>query len=139
MAISKTLNPAATHHLPSFITPPGETDTLMVVTAVFLLLVVLMIGNLYLQLHAFPEHRAHRTNKVQFEIVAVLALLALFTHNHLYWIAALLLAMVTFPDLSTPLSTIADSLRKIAGDGNGETKPEPTPESQPGHSPQHKA
>ena len=30
------LNPAASEHLPLFITPPGETDVLMVVTAAIL-------------------------------------------------------------------------------------------------------
>jgi len=51
---------------------------------------------------------------LQFEIVAVLGLLALFTHVHLFWIAALLLAMIDLPDFSTPLRSIAGSVEKIA-------------------------
>jgi type VI protein secretion system component VasF len=51
---------------------------------------------------------------VQFEIVAVLALLALFTHNHAFWIAGLLLALVPLPDISTPLTSMAQSLRLMA-------------------------
>jgi len=31
-----------------------------------------------------PERMAHKSQKLQFEIVAVLGLLALFTHNHLF-------------------------------------------------------
>jgi hypothetical protein len=58
---------------------------------------------------------AHRGQKVQFEIVAVLGLLSLFTHNHLFWIAGLLLAFVPLPDFSTPLTSMAQSLGKIAG------------------------
>jgi hypothetical protein len=58
---------------------------------------------------------AHRGQKIQFEIVAVLALLALFTHNHAFWIAGLLLALVPLPDFTTPLSSIAASLERIAG------------------------
>jgi hypothetical protein len=58
---------------------------------------------------------AHSTQKVQYEIVAVLALISLFTHNHLYWIIGLLLALVQIPDFSTPLSRMADSLAKMAG------------------------
>ena len=58
---------------------------------------------------------AHRTEKIQYEIVAVLALISLFTHNHLYWILGLLLALVQIPDFSTPLSRMADSLAKMAG------------------------
>jgi hypothetical protein len=42
-------------------------------------------------------------------------LLALFTHNHLFWIAGLFLAMIDLPDLSTPLRSIARSVASIAG------------------------
>lgn len=89
----------------------------MGVVAVFLLVMTLIVGNLYFQLHALPEHKAHRMNRGQFEIVAILSLLALFTHNHLFWVAALLLAMVNIPDFSTPLAAIADSVGTIAGKG----------------------
>jgi hypothetical protein len=109
------IHPEATHHLPFFITPPGETDILLNVMIVFLALIVFLIGILYLRLHALPEHMAHRTQKVQYEIVAVLALISLFTHNHVYWILGLLLALVQIPDFSTPLSRMADSLAKMAG------------------------
>ena len=110
-----TMNPAAPHHLPPFIAAPGETDVLMAVMAVFLLLAVVGIGVLYLKLHALPEQMAHRGQKVQFEIVAVLALLALFTHNHVFWIAGLLLALVPLPDFLTPVTSMAQSLGRIAG------------------------
>jgi hypothetical protein len=112
--VADTLHPAATQHLPSFITPPGQTDVLMTVTIVLLITIVLVIGNLYLRLHALPERMAHRANLVQFEIVAVLALLALFTHNHIFWVAALLLALIRVPDFSTPIASIAESLDKLA-------------------------
>ncbi len=113
--MTTVIHPEATHHLPFFITPPGETDILMNVMMVFLALVVFLIGILYLRLHALPEHMAHRTQKVQYEIVAVLALISLFTHNHIYWIIGLLLALVQLPDFSTPLSRMADSLARMAG------------------------
>lgn len=107
-------HPAAAKHLPAFITGPGQTDVLFVVMVVFLIGVVLLVGNFYFRLHALPEQMAHRSQKVQFEIVAVLALLALFTHNHLFWIAALLLALVQLPDFSTPIGSMARSLEKLA-------------------------
>ena len=110
-----TIHPAAIEHLPIFVTAPGQTDILFYVVVIFILAMILIVGNLYFQLHALPEHMAHRTSKVQMEIVAVLALLALFTHNHLYWIAALLLAFIEFPDFSTPMTSIAQSLEKLAG------------------------
>ena len=113
--MAQALHPATVDHLPGFITEPGQTDYLFVGVVIFLVLVVLIIGNLYFQLHAVPERMAHRTSKVQMEVVAVLALISLFTHNHLFWIAGLLLAFVHIPDFSTPLYSIAQSLRKLSG------------------------
>ena len=118
--MSAPTHPAATEHLPMFVTPPGETDVLMVVTAVFLLLGVLMFGLFFLRLHTMPERMAHRTHKLQFEIVAVLGLIALFTHMHIFWIAGLLLAMIDLPDFITPLKRIAGSSEKMAGLKPGE-------------------
>jgi hypothetical protein len=106
---------AALDHLPFFITPPGQTDVLMVAMAIFLLLAVLGVGVLYFTIHALPEHLAHGGNKIQMQIVAVLAILALFTHNHIFWIAGLLLALVQFPDFESPMVSMADSLAKMAG------------------------
>ena len=113
--MSDQVHPLAPHHLPPFITPPGETDVWMVVMGVFLVLTVLAVGNFYLRLHTLPERMAHKSQKLQFEIVAVLGLLALFTHIHLFWIAGLLLALIDLPDFSTPLRSIASSVEKIAG------------------------
>jgi hypothetical protein len=112
--MTETPHPAAPHHLPFFITAPGQTDVLMVVMLVVLLVVVLILGNLYFKLHALPDRIAHRTSPGQMQLVAVLTLLALFTHNNLFWIAALLLAFVQFPDFSSPLNSIAQSLEKLA-------------------------
>jgi hypothetical protein len=52
----------------------------------------------------------------------VLGLLSLFTHNHLYWVIGLFLAMIDLPDFSTPLRRIAGSVEKMAG-----VPPEPDP------------
>src|SRR6478735_8847731 len=122
--MSDSVHPAASHHLPWFITPPGQTDTLMVVTAVILLVSVVLFGVLFLTLHTLPERIAHKSHKLQFEIVAVLGLLALFTHMHIFWIVGLLLALIDLPDLGWPLRRMAGSLAKIAGipPGEGETK-----------------
>ena len=113
--MSESLHPSAPHDLPSFITAPGDTDTLMVVVGIVLIGSVLAVGNFYLHLHTMPERMAHKSQKLQFEIVAVLGLLALFTHIHLFWIVGLLLAMVDLPDFGTPLRRIAGSVEKIAG------------------------
>jgi hypothetical protein len=113
--VSESLHPAAPHHLPGFITAPGETDILMVVMGIILVGSVLMVGNFYLHLHTMPERMAHKSQKLQFEIVAVLGLLALFTHIHAFWVAGLLLAMIDLPDFGTPLRRIAGSVEKMAG------------------------
>jgi hypothetical protein len=113
--MTELLHPAASHDLPSFITAPGETDVLMVVMSLILVLATLGFGVLFFRLHTLPERIAHRSHKLQFEIVAVLGLLALFTHVHLFWVAGLLLAFIDFPDFSGWLGRIARSVEKIAG------------------------
>ena len=95
----------------------------MVVMGIFLIVAVLTVGNFYLQLHSMPERMAHKSQKLQFEIVAVLGLLALFTHIHLFWIAALLLAMIDLPDFGTPLRSIAGSVDRIAGNSPDDAVP----------------
>jgi hypothetical protein len=118
--VSEVLHPSAPHDLPGFITAPGDTDILMVVVGIILIGAILAVGNLYLHLHTLPERMAHKSQKLQFEIVAVLGLLALFTHNHLFWVIGLVLAMVDLPDFGTPLRRIAGSVEKIAGEPPGD-------------------
>jgi len=108
------MHPAAPHHLPFYIPGPDGSDTLMVATGIFLVAVVFWVGTLYWKLHSLPERMAHRTHKLQFEIVAVLGLISLFTHMHIFWIAGLLLAMIDLPDFGTPIRSIADSVERIA-------------------------
>jgi hypothetical protein len=92
------MNPAAPHHLPVFITAPGESDVFLNGAAIFLVVAVITLGSVYFRLHALPEHMAHKNaSKVQFEVVA------------------LLLALVPIPDFHEPLSRMADSLAKMAG------------------------
>jgi len=127
--MAEPVHPASTGNLPSFVTAPGETDLLMIVMGAFLLLFILMVGILYFRLHALPDRFAHK--KVQFEIVCVLGLIAMFTHMHIFWIAGLLLAMIDLPDFGTPLKRIAGSVEKIAGirpaQGAAEPRLQPSP------------
>jgi hypothetical protein len=118
--MTELLHPVATEHLPAFITAPGETDVLMVVMSIILVVAILLFGSVFFRLHTMPERMAHRSQKLQFEIVAVLGLLALFTHIHLFWVAGLLLAMIDIPDFGGSLSRIAGSTEKIAGFKPGE-------------------
>ncbi|TKW65526.1 MAG: hypothetical protein DI616_14080 [Paracoccus denitrificans] len=111
--MSGEINPIATHYIPSFITAPGQTDYFLVGIGIFLLIVIFLLGIAFLWLHSLPERMAHKSQKLQFEIVAVLCLIALFTHNNLLWGIALLLAMIDLPDLATPLGRISDALERM--------------------------
>jgi hypothetical protein len=120
--LTDQLHPMMPDHLPFYIAKPGETDVLMIAMGVFLILTVLAVGNVYLRLHSLPERMAHKGQKLQFEVVAVLGLISLFTHIHIFWIAGLLLALVDLPDFSTPLTRIAGSVEKIADTENPSTE-----------------
>ena len=129
--MTATQHPAASHHLPWFITAPGETDILFTITTILVIGTVLGLGILFFRLHSLPERLGHK--KFQFEIVAVLGLLSLFTHVHAFWVAGLLLALIDLPDFQTPLRRIATSLEKLSGIQSPVEEPAPEstqPESQ---------
>jgi len=138
--LSDQLHTMAPHHTPFYITGPGETDVLMAGTGLFLIAAVLGVGVFYWYLHSLPERMAHKTQKLQFEVVAVLGLISLFTHEHIYWIAGLLLALVDLPDFGTPLRSIAGSVERIAGGpppaaDEDTSSPAPASEPQPAEAP----
>ena len=54
----------------------------------------------------------------------VLALLALFTHNNVFWIAALILALLKLPDVLTAINIISESLKKLVPERRGEESAE---------------
>jgi hypothetical protein len=92
----------------------------MVVLAFILAFSVLGFGVFYFRLHSLPEHVAHKSKKIQSELVALLCLVSLFTHMHIFWIIALVLAFIELPDFGTPLNRIAGSAEKLAGFKPGE-------------------
>lgn len=108
------MNSDGSQNLPFFVTAPGETDYLLLAIAILLVAALLSFGIFYLRLHHLPDHIAHKEQKLQLQIVGVLGLISMFTHNNLFWIAALLLALITIPDFNTPLTSIAQSLAKMA-------------------------
>jgi hypothetical protein len=115
--LSDQLHPLAPHHQPFYLAPGEGTDVPMVAMGIFLVAAVFWVGTLYWRLHSLPERMAHKSEKLQFEIVAILGLLSLFTHIHAFWVAGLLLAMIDIPDFGTPLRSIAESVEKIADTG----------------------
>lgn len=104
-------NPIATPHLPMFVAGPGETDVFMIVVIVILITVVLLVGVFYFSLHALPERMAHGADKMKLQLVGILSLVAMFTHNNYFWIAALLIAAIELPDFLSPVKSLARSLK----------------------------
>ncbi|MCK3778218.1 hypothetical protein MZK49_16075 [Ensifer sesbaniae] len=132
--MSDSTHPTAIHHLPPFVTAPGQSDVLFNVVVIFMILAIFALGTFYLRLHSLPETMAHKSHKVQYELVAVLGLISLLTHNNIFWIAALILALIDLPDFSSPLSSISRSLGRIAGKVDASTEPAPAePEPVAGH------
>ncbi len=118
--MSDKVHPMAPDHLPGFLPGADGSDPLYTVVVIILLVIFFSVGLLYFKLHALPEHIAHRQNNTQMQIISVLAILALFTHNNVFWVGALLMAVVRFPDYATPLNSIANNLeamRKNSGAG----------------------
>jgi hypothetical protein len=113
MTLSELYHPMTPHALPFYLVGSG-TDVLLVLMGIFLIVTMFWIGTLYWRLHSLPERMAHKTQKLQLEIVAILGLLSLFTHNHLFWVMGLILAMIDLPDFGTPLRSIAGSTERIA-------------------------
>ena len=64
------------HHLLFDLAPGSGTDVLMMVMGIFLVASLIWVGTLYLRylrLHNLPERMAHKSEKLQFEIVAIAA------------------------------------------------------------------
>jgi hypothetical protein len=107
-------NPIATEHLPFFITAPGDTDVLYNITLVMVIGAVVLTGVVFLTIHSLPERMAHKSKKIQLDLIAVLCLLALLLHNHIFWFAAIILAFIDIPDFLTPVTRIATSVEAMA-------------------------
>lgn len=106
--------------MPFFITPPGETDVLFNITLWFVVACIVLTGVVFLTIHSLPERMAHKSKKVLLDLIALLCLLALLTHNHFFWFAAIVLAFIDIPDFLTPVNSIANSMESIAGQEAGE-------------------
>ncbi|MGB0380790.1 MAG: hypothetical protein ACPGD3_10515 [Luminiphilus sp.] len=132
--MSGQIHPLAPHELPGFIGAADGSDPLFTAVVFIVIAMVLGIGVFYLKLHAIPEQLAHKHGNTQSQLIMVLALLALFTHNNIFWVAALILALIKFPDLVTPLNDISSSLAKMtqsddSGSSEEVTAAETTPQS----------
>lgn len=114
-------HPMKPEHLPHYLAAADGSDYLFSIIVVFTVIVVLGLGVGYFTLHALPERMAHKAHATQLQLVSILALLALFTHNNIFWVAALVLAAFRPPDILSPLNSIASSLRKMTADSEAKT------------------
>ena len=114
--MSGAVHPLAPHTLPPFVGGADGSDPLFSAIIFIVVIAVLGLGVFYLKLHAIPEQLAHKHSNTQSQLIMVLALLALFTHNNLFWVAALILALLKLPDFLTPINSISESLKKLTPD-----------------------
>jgi uncharacterized membrane protein YwzB len=108
-------HPLAPEHLPSYMTAADGSDYLFTFVTFFVVGLILLLGVAYFTLHALPERMAHKGNATQLQLISILAMLALFTHNNLFWVAAIVLAAFRPPDIATPLNSMAQSLQSLIG------------------------
>jgi len=107
-------------HLPYFLPGADGSDPLFTGIAIFMIVLILGVGAFYFTLHSLPEKMAHEANSTQLQVVGILTLLALFTHNNIFWVVAILLAAFRMPDFLTPLRSIAESLQAMNKTNNKE-------------------
>lgn len=110
---TQSMHPLATGHLPAFFPSSDGSDLLFILVVVALIGMFVVAGAVYFTLHSVPENIAHEAGHTQFQVVGILALLALFTHNNLFWVIALVIAAFKFPDFLTPIKSIARSLNPL--------------------------
>jgi hypothetical protein len=120
LSLTASPNPIATTHMPFFVTAPGDSDVLFNVTLVFVVACIILAGVVFLTIHSLPERMAHKSKKILLDLIALLCLLALLTHEHLFWFIAIVLAFIDIPDFLTPVSRIATSVEAIAGQEAGD-------------------
>ena len=115
--MTENKHPLAPEHLPHFMTASDGSDYLFTAMVYLVVGAIVLLGVLYFTLHALPERMAHQGNATQLQLISILAILALFTHNNLFWVLALVLAAFRPPDIVTPLASIAQSLQRMVKQG----------------------
>ena len=111
--MSENIHSQAPHHLPHWFATADGGDGLFTIMVFFVLGIILFLGVAYFTLHALPERMAHNSNSAQLQLSSLLCMLALFTHNNLFWVGALVLAAFRPPDLAGPLNSMAQSLQNL--------------------------
>lgn len=112
--MSNARHPLAPDHIPSYVASADGSDFLFTFMVFFVVGLILLLGIFYFTLHALPERMAHKSNATQLQLISILGIMALFTHNNIFWVAALVLAAFRPPDLVSPLRSMANSLQSLA-------------------------
>src|SRR3984893_3409350 len=120
LSLTASPNPIATTHMPFFITAPGDTDILFNATLVIVVACIILTGVVFLTIHSLPERMAHKSKKILLDLIVLLCLLALLTHEHCFRFAAIVLCFIDIPDFLTPVNSIASSVAAMAGQEAGE-------------------
>ena len=106
-------HPLAPDHPPFFVTEPGQVDGLTIAVFIILISIILLVGVFYFTLHSLPEKMAHGADPIKMQLVGILCLLALFTHNNAFWIIALLLSAIRLPDFLSPIKSLSRSVKTL--------------------------
>jgi len=117
--VTENIHPMAPEHLPYFLTAADGTDSLFTNMTFLTIGAIVLLGVLYFTLHSLPERMAHKGNATQLQLISILCILALFTHNNIFWVLALVLAAFRTPDFVTPLNNMAQSLQRMANREQG--------------------
>lgn len=111
--MTENTHPLAPHHLPHYFSGADGSDSLFTLMIFLGVGAIILLGVFYFTLHSLPERMAHKGNATQIQLISILCILALFTHNSIFWVLALVLAAFRPPDLVTPLNAMADALQSL--------------------------
>ena len=84
--MTENIHPMAPQHLPHYFGGPDGGDSLFTMMVFLLVAAIILLGVLYFTLHSLPERMAHKGNATQLQLISILCILALFTHNNLFWV-----------------------------------------------------
>lgn len=115
--MTENVHPMAPEHLPYFFAAADGSDSLFTNMIFLTIVAIALLGVLYFTLHSLPERMAHKGNATQMQLISILCILALFTHNNVFWVMALVLAAFRPPDIMTPLNSMALSLQNMVSRG----------------------
>lgn len=117
--MTENVHPLTPEHLPYFFATADGSDSLFTSMIFLTVGAIVLLGVLYFTLHSLPERMAHKGNATQLQLISILCILALFTHNNIFWVLAIVLAAFRPPDIASPLNSMAASLQNLVNRERG--------------------